>query len=324
AGCVGGAGRGDRRDQRAAVAGGRPADRQPAAAGAARPLTWRSLRPQAEGDPVPYFLIRKSSGFLPFLTSAAIQRGCLPRPVQVSSGLAGVRYFGATFPSLRPWREAFFAGAFFAAREGVPLATRPPNSSSMEYPSAAPNSTIRLRIAVMGLRFFSAVLRSRAALISASSCWGESVFRSIAIQILRSGKREWPGPWRAAMVVECATQTKRYFPRKRVEAIITGILPPDIQPDIRPGFSRRQGATTRPRDRGSPIRILRARDIRKCPLPGRARTPRSGAECRSARCRRTSIPGAGRDRPARCRCRRRQARDTGRRPRPRPRHCPWD
>src|SRR5690606_24103173 len=125
AGCVGGAGRGDRRDQRAAVAGGRPADRQPAAAGAARPLTWRSLRPQAEGDPVPYFLIRKSSGFLPFLTSAAIQRGCLPRPVQVSSGLAGLRYFGATLPSLRPLVVAFLvaAGVFAAV-------VLPPNSSA--------------------------------------------------------------------------------------------------------------------------------------------------------------------------------------------------
>src|SRR5690606_29116586 len=110
-------------------------------------------------SPSPYFLIRKSSGFLPFFTSAAIQRGCLPRPVQVSSGLAGLRYFGATFPSLRPWREAFFAGAFFAARPVVPVAARPPNSSSMEYPSAAANSTIRPRIAVMGLRFFSAVLQ---------------------------------------------------------------------------------------------------------------------------------------------------------------------
>src|SRR3546814_6396116 len=48
-----------------------------------------------------HFLIRKSSTFLPFLVSAAIQRGCLPRPVQVSLGLAGLRYFGATLPSLR-------------------------------------------------------------------------------------------------------------------------------------------------------------------------------------------------------------------------------
>src|SRR3546814_10515847 len=71
-----------------------------------------------------HFLIRKSSTFLPFLVSAAIQRGCLPRPVQVSLGLAGLRYFGATLPSLRP----FFAALRGAAADFV---ARPPNSSAM-------------------------------------------------------------------------------------------------------------------------------------------------------------------------------------------------
>src|SRR5690606_41484980 len=88
-------------------------------------------------SPSPYFLIRKSSGFLPFFTSAAIQRGCLPRPVQVSSGLAGLRYFGATFPSLRPWREASFAGACFASRPVIPVVARPPYRLSWGYTRAA-------------------------------------------------------------------------------------------------------------------------------------------------------------------------------------------
>src|SRR5690606_17878519 len=72
-----------------------------------------------------HFLIRKSSTFLPFLVSAASQRGCLPRPVQVSLGLAGLRYFGATLPSLRPFLAAL-RGALATA-----LVARPPNSSAM-------------------------------------------------------------------------------------------------------------------------------------------------------------------------------------------------
>src|SRR5690606_10635995 len=84
----------------------------------------RRREPAFPGSAVDHFLIRKSSTFLPFLVSAAIQRGCLPRPVQVSFGLAGLRYFGATLPSLRP---------FFATLRGAvaDFVARPPNSSAM-------------------------------------------------------------------------------------------------------------------------------------------------------------------------------------------------
>ena len=34
---------------------------------------------------------------MPFPSSAPIQRGCLPRPDQVSDGRSGFRYFGCTF-----------------------------------------------------------------------------------------------------------------------------------------------------------------------------------------------------------------------------------
>src|SRR5690606_31006883 len=85
-----------------------------------------------------FFLIRTSSRFLPLAISAAIQRGCLPRPVQVSLGLAGLRYFGATLPSLRPARGPGLA-AGLALRPGVP------NSSSSVYPSALANWVILLR-----------------------------------------------------------------------------------------------------------------------------------------------------------------------------------
>jgi hypothetical protein len=40
--------------------------------------------------------IRKSSSFFPDLSSADSQRGCFPRPDQVSEGRAGFLYFGKT------------------------------------------------------------------------------------------------------------------------------------------------------------------------------------------------------------------------------------
>jgi len=40
--------------------------------------------------------IRKSSSFFPDLSSAVSQRGCFPRPAQVSDGRAGFLYFGKT------------------------------------------------------------------------------------------------------------------------------------------------------------------------------------------------------------------------------------
>src|SRR5688500_9003910 len=75
-----------------------------------------------------HFLISKSSAFLPFLVSAASQRGCLPRPLQVSLALAGLRYFAGTLPSLRP---LFGETRFLAAAAGLALAA-PPNSSAIE------------------------------------------------------------------------------------------------------------------------------------------------------------------------------------------------
>ena len=64
---------------------------------------------------------------MPFLSSAPIQRGCLPRPDQVSDGRSGFRYFGCTFgygrrdllrrPLLRPlsWAKRRFNSCFSAS-----------------------------------------------------------------------------------------------------------------------------------------------------------------------------------------------------------------
>src|SRR5690606_15232003 len=123
------------------------------------------------------------------------------------------------------------------------VAARPPNSSSLEYPSAAANSTIRPRFEALRLRFFSAVLRSRAALIIASRCWGESAFRSNAIQILHNGKGNGRSMARAEMVVECARQTKQYRARRRMEANINDILPPDIRAGFQSAESRENNAS---------------------------------------------------------------------------------
>jgi hypothetical protein len=72
------------------------------------------------------------AGFLPLATSAAIQRGWRPRPVQVSEGLAGLRYFGGTLPSLRPLvLEAALRGLRVALALRVRAAPPAPNSSSM-------------------------------------------------------------------------------------------------------------------------------------------------------------------------------------------------
>src|SRR3546814_16206157 len=67
--------------------------------------------------------LRNSSAFLPCLTNSASQRGCRPRPDQVSWALAGVRYFGATLPSFAP----FFAGPCGPATLLRP--SPPPNNS---------------------------------------------------------------------------------------------------------------------------------------------------------------------------------------------------
>ena len=64
---------------------------------------------------------------MPFLSSAPIQRGCLPRPDQVSDGRSGLRYFGCTFgygrrdllvrPPLRPlsWAKRCINSCFSAS-----------------------------------------------------------------------------------------------------------------------------------------------------------------------------------------------------------------
>ena len=53
------------------------------------------------------FAIRKSSSFDPDRSAATNQRGCLPRPDQVSVGADGLKYFGRTFGYLRLGRSIF-------------------------------------------------------------------------------------------------------------------------------------------------------------------------------------------------------------------------
>jgi hypothetical protein len=43
------------------------------------------------------WMIRKSSSFFPDLSCAVSQRGCFPRPAQVSDGRVGFLYFGKTW-----------------------------------------------------------------------------------------------------------------------------------------------------------------------------------------------------------------------------------
>ena len=52
-------------------------------------------------------VIRKSSSFDPDPSAATSQRGCLPRPDQVSVGADGLQYFGRTFGYLRRGRSVF-------------------------------------------------------------------------------------------------------------------------------------------------------------------------------------------------------------------------
>jgi hypothetical protein len=54
--------------------------------------------------------IRKSSSFDPDRSAATNQRGCLPRPDQVSVGADGLKYLGRTFGYLRLGRSAFDFG----------------------------------------------------------------------------------------------------------------------------------------------------------------------------------------------------------------------
>src|SRR6516162_7629922 len=64
--------------------------------------------------------IKKSSSFLPPLIAAVSQRGLRPRPAQVSAGLPGLRYLGATDP-VRPPRPNLMA-----------FPPRPPKPESLE------------------------------------------------------------------------------------------------------------------------------------------------------------------------------------------------
>src|SRR6516165_10829482 len=50
--------------------------------------------------------IRQWSSFLPDRSYAVSQRGCLPRPDQVSAGFFGFRYLGKTFGYGRRWRRS--------------------------------------------------------------------------------------------------------------------------------------------------------------------------------------------------------------------------
>jgi hypothetical protein len=68
------------------------------------------------------FAIRKSSNFDPERSAATNQRGCLPRPDQVSVGADGLKYFGRTFGYLRRGRSAFdFGGKLPASPIGLML-----------------------------------------------------------------------------------------------------------------------------------------------------------------------------------------------------------
>jgi hypothetical protein len=58
--------------------------------------------------------IRKSSSFFPDLSSAVSQRGCFPRPAQVSAGRAGFLYFGKTCGyGRRAWLTFLMLAAVF-------------------------------------------------------------------------------------------------------------------------------------------------------------------------------------------------------------------
>src|SRR5438874_1920863 len=58
--------------------------------------------------------IRKSSSFFPDLSSAVSQRGCFPRPAQVSAGRAGFLYFGKTCGyGRRAWLTFLMLSAVF-------------------------------------------------------------------------------------------------------------------------------------------------------------------------------------------------------------------
>jgi hypothetical protein len=59
----------------------------------------------------------KCSSFLPDFSAAASHRGFSPRPAQVSSGFAGLRYFGATGPRTPP---RFERNPFAERRSNLP------------------------------------------------------------------------------------------------------------------------------------------------------------------------------------------------------------
>jgi hypothetical protein len=66
--------------------------------------------------------IRKSSSFDPDRSAATNQRGCLPRPDQVSVGADGLKYLGRTFGYLRLGRSAFdLGGGLPASPNGLML-----------------------------------------------------------------------------------------------------------------------------------------------------------------------------------------------------------
>src|SRR6516162_1726340 len=66
----------------------------------ARPL---SAGPSSQRPQCYWPRIRKSFAFLPDRSCAVSQRGCLPRPDQVSAGFFGFRYLGRTFGYGRRW-----------------------------------------------------------------------------------------------------------------------------------------------------------------------------------------------------------------------------
>jgi len=67
-----------------------------------------------------------SSILRPLLRAAVSQRGCFPRPDQVSEGLFGLTYLGTTLGYLRRTLRVFFNGALSPSRLSSPAQLRQP------------------------------------------------------------------------------------------------------------------------------------------------------------------------------------------------------
>lgn len=118
--------------------------------------------------------ISKSSSFDPDRSAATNQRGCLPRPDQVSDGADGLKYLGSTFGYLRLGRSvspiglmlfscasrfsnSIFSAAIFSARTFVRSSYRSQSrsnciASKFDFLSIAPSHCITASGAATGER----------------------------------------------------------------------------------------------------------------------------------------------------------------------------